>query len=57
MAEGIEKRIIEIRKDGLCNGPREKNVGLWWKSNGNVSRMGGDKTVVGASSKREIQKM
>jgi len=56
MAEGIEKRI-EIRKDGLCNGPREKNVGLWWKSNGNVSRMGGDKTVVGASSKREIQIM
>jgi hypothetical protein len=52
MAEGIRKRIIEIRKDGLCNGPREKNVGLWWKSNGNESRVGGEKTVVGASSKK-----
>jgi hypothetical protein len=39
----------------LYNGPKEKNVGLWWKSNGNESRVGGGETEVGASSKEKYR--
>jgi hypothetical protein len=58
MAEGIEKRIIEIRKDGwegCVMGQRRRISGCGGKSNGNESRVGGDETEVGMSSKEKYR--
>jgi hypothetical protein len=56
MAEGKDKKRDKKRRlGGLRNGPREKNVGVWWMPNGNESRVDGDETEVGASSKEKYR--